>query len=183
MAPQRQRREADLNLFVSYRREDSAGSTGRLAEALRMHFGSDRVFMDVDTIGLGEDFQAAIEKRLETCDVLIAVVGRNWLTAADGRGLRRLDNPEDWVRIEIEAALNRDVPVVPVLVDRAETLDAGALPEGLRALARRNAIELRHEAWGRDVDKLVAGLKEIASHEGAPLAGTGEHRRQEMLAQ
>jgi hypothetical protein len=183
MAPQRQRREARPNVYISYRRGDSAGSTGRLAEALRTHFGTDRVFMDVDTIRLGDDFQAAIENKLETCDVLIAVVGRSWLTAADERGLRRLDNPEDWVRIEIEAALNRDVPVVPVLVEKAEIPDAGELPDALRALARRNAIELRHEAWGRDVDKLVAGLKEIAHYEGAPSARTGEHRRQEMLAQ
>ena len=117
MAPPRQRCEQGPNVYISYRREDSSGSTGRLAEALRAHFGNDRVFMDVDTMRLGDDFQAAIEKRLEICDVLIAVVGRGWLTVTDGGGLRRLDNPEDWVRIEIETALNRGIPVVPVLVE------------------------------------------------------------------
>src|SRR5688572_31262890 len=98
-------------IFVSYRREDSAGHAGRLFDRLVEQFGRERIFMDIDTIEPGEDFVTVIENAVSSCDILIAVIGRNWLTAG-GTGTGRLDNPNDFVRIEIAAALRRDIRVI-----------------------------------------------------------------------
>ena len=106
--------------FISYRREDAAGYAGRLRESLERKLGSARVFRDVDTLRPGQDFVQAIEARLADCAVMLAVIGREWATAKDLAGSRRLDEPFDFVRIEIAAALARpNVLVVPVLVEGA----------------------------------------------------------------
>jgi hypothetical protein len=103
-------------IFISYRREDSGASAGRLHDRLREHFGRDNVFMDIDTIEPGLDFTDVIERTVASCDVLIALIGRQWLTSTDAAGQRRLDNPEDFVRLEIAAALKRNIRVIPALV-------------------------------------------------------------------
>jgi hypothetical protein len=98
-------------VFISYRREDASGMAGRLYDRLAARFGEDQVFMDVDRIGLGVDFAEVISQAVSTCDVLIAVIGQRWLTAIDEDNKRRLDDPDDFVRLEIEAALARDIRV------------------------------------------------------------------------
>jgi len=105
-------------IFVSYRRDDSSGHAGRLFDRLAAHFGKDRIFMDIDTIEPGEDFVTIIEEAVSSCDILIAIIGRQWLKSAS-QNTSRLDNPHDFVRLEIATALNRDIRVFPVLVQRA----------------------------------------------------------------
>jgi hypothetical protein len=160
-------------VFISYRRDDSAGYAGRLHEELEERLGPDHVFRDVDTLQPGQDFVDAIEARLRECRVCLALIGRGWL-ARDDAGHRRLDRPDDYVRAEITAALARaEVLVVPVLVGGAVLPGAEQLPEPLRALARRQAIVLRDDTWEGDVDRLAAAVGRAI---GRPLPGTeGAH--------
>jgi hypothetical protein len=145
-------------LFVSYRREDSADATGRLCDRLTERFGREVVFRDVDSIPLGVDFRRIIEEKVGACQVLLAVIGRDWLTAG-AAGRRRLDDPDDFVRIEIEAALRRDVRVIPVLVGGARMPAAEELPESLREMVFRNGIPLRPDPdFHGDVDRLLQAL-------------------------
>lgn len=146
-------------LFISYRREDAANDAGRLAEHLRGHFGRDDVFIDVDTVDYGVDFVERIQQAVGGCDVLLAVIGRGWLSAADQAGRRRLDDPDDFVRLEIRTALERNIRVVPVLVQRTSMPKAGELPADLAGLLRRNAVELRETQFPRDVDALIDNLR------------------------
>src|SRR3984957_517102 len=103
-------------IFVSYRRNDSQGEAGRLFDDLVTHFGEQKVFMDVAGIEEGRDFSKAIEESVANCDVLLVIMGPSWLTATNEEGIRRLDDPADFVRKEVAAALRRDIPVIPVLV-------------------------------------------------------------------
>jgi len=103
-------------IFISYRREDSAPYAGRLYDRLGQHFGKDKIFMDIDTIEPGVDFVEDIEQAVGSCDVLIALIGKQWLTISDATGQRRLDNPEDFVRLEIKTALARNIRVIPALL-------------------------------------------------------------------
>jgi TIR domain len=151
-----------LGVFLSYRRDDSGGHAGRLYDALSSRFGEEKVFMDIDAIPLGVDFTKEITKRVESCDVLIVLLGRDWLIVTDDEGQRRLDNPEDFVRLEIEAALKRDVPVIPAFVRGARMPKKAELPTSLKPLAQRNGIELRDEAWRSDVERLVRALERLA---------------------
>ena len=118
-------------IFISYRREDSLPYAGRLYDHLVGHFGEDRIFMDIDTMKPGLDFVKQLEKGVSACDVLIAVIGKDWLTVTDEEGHRRLDNPEDFVRIEIKAALKRDIPVIPFLVGGARMPKSVSFPKVL----------------------------------------------------
>jgi hypothetical protein len=106
-------------IFISYRREESQWSARSLHVRLSQDFDPKQIFMDIDAIGLGDDFVEVIETKVAKCDVLIAVIGRNWVTSKDDHGDRRLNNPEDFVRMEIGAALKRKIRVMPVLVDGA----------------------------------------------------------------
>jgi hypothetical protein len=143
--------------FISYRREDAAGYAGRLHESLERRLGPSAVFRDVDTLRPGQDFVQAIETRLASCRVLFVVIGREWLDARSAAGARRLDDPNDFVRLEVATALNRaDVLVVPVLVEGASMPVATDLPDNLRMLARRHAVTVRDETWDADVDRLAA---------------------------
>src|SRR6185369_8101255 len=126
-------------IFVSYRREDAAGHAGRLFDRLVSHFGRDRIFMDVDAIEPGQDFVTVIENAVGSCEILIAVIGKDWLSSTGRTG--RLNNPNDFVRLEIGTALSRDVRVIPVLVERASMPKPEDLPEDLVKLTRRNAVE------------------------------------------
>jgi hypothetical protein len=148
-----------FRIFLSYRRDDTSGHAGRLSDRLSDHFGEDQLFMDINTITPGEDFVDAIEAAISSCDVLIAVIGRNWLDATDPSGKRLLDNPEDFVRIEIAAALKRNIRVIPVLVDSASMPRSEQLPDTLVKLARRNAIELSGVRWKHDVGRLIEAIE------------------------
>jgi hypothetical protein len=129
-------------IFISYRRDDSGGWAGRLYDRLSQHFGRDNVFMDIDTIEPGLDFVEVIGQAVGSCDALIALIGKQWLTLTDDAGRRRLDDPEDFVRLEIAAALARNIRVIPALVQGARMPRSPDLPDVLRMLARRNAHEI-----------------------------------------
>jgi hypothetical protein len=148
-------------IFISYRREDSIAHAGRLYDRLSTHFGRDGVFMDIDTIDLGVDFVDALMQTVASCDVLIAVIGKQWLNARDEEGRRRLDNPEDFVRVEISAALERGVRVIPVLVGGSRMPQSADLPDQLAKLARRNALDIPDMHFGEVVGRLITSLERI----------------------
>jgi hypothetical protein len=147
-------------VFISYRRDDSAGYAGRVMDRLDREVGRDLVFMDVDAIPLGTNFSKVLHEEVAKCGVLLAVIGLNWLDARDEHGNRRLDNPNDFVRIEIAAALQRSIPVIPILLDGARIPKADQLPEDLKELALRNGMEIRHASFQDDMNRLIRGLKE-----------------------
>jgi tetratricopeptide (TPR) repeat protein len=148
-------------IFISYRRDDSAGHVGWMRSLLIQKFGADEIFRDLDTIPPGVDFVEAIEQAVASCEVLLAVIGPRWLTATNSRGQLRLENPEDLVRVEIAAALDRNIRVIPVLVQDAPMPRSDELPQPLARLARRNAIELRDSSWEYDVGRLIAALESV----------------------
>lgn len=147
------------DIFLSYRRRDTASATGHLAERLQAHFGAARVFLDRASITAGEDFAAAIRRALASAVVLV-VIGPDWLDARDERGQRRLDDPADMVRLEIEAAFERGLALVPVLVDGATMPSAAQLPPSLAALAGHQAFELSETRWAEDARRLVTLLQQ-----------------------
>jgi TIR domain len=153
--------QPESRIFISYRREDSSGHVLALLPALRAQFGADRIFKDTDNIPAGVDFVKFIRRELETCAVLLAVIGRDWLTVQDPRlNRRRLDNPEDFLRVEVATALkNERIRVIPVLVERGVMPAAEDLPPDLAALAHRNAIELSDARWESDVGRLVEAIQ------------------------
>ena len=154
-----------VKVFINYRRDDSIGMAGRLHDRLAQTFGRGNLFMDVDNIPAGRDFEDYLNSQVAACDAMLAVIGPNWLTAKDENGQRRLDNPEDFVVIEIAAALARNIPVVPVLVDGARMPKAGELPDSLRPLVRRQAVEMRHAHFGKDAEALIARMGEALGDE------------------
>ena len=158
-------------IFLSYRRSDSAYVAASLSEKLQQHFGKESVFFDIDTIPLGVDFREYIGNAVGQCDVLLAIIGEQWVRAVDDKGNRRIDNPSDFVRIEIESALKRDIPVIPVLVDEVKMPSADDLPASIQSIVYRNATELRA---GRDLHQhmelLVEGLESLFSLKNIPTA-------------
>ncbi|MFI5458519.1 MAG: toll/interleukin-1 receptor domain-containing protein [Isosphaerales bacterium] len=132
-------------IFLSYRRQDSPAMAGRIYDRLRAHFGGDAVFMDIDSIPFGVDFREHIDAGVGQCDLVLAVIGTKWAGETDAH--RRLDDPGDFVRIELESALHRNLPVIPILIDRARMPGEADLPPSLAPLAYRNAIDLDQ---GRD---------------------------------
>ena len=145
-------------IFVSYRRHDSSDVTGRIYDRLTQHFGKQSVFKDVDSIPLGVDFRQHLSDSVSQCDVLLAVIGRQW--AAGSAGRPGLDDARDFVRIEVEAALQRNIPVVPVLVQGASVPGEEELPETLRSLAYRNGIAVRPDPdFHQDMDRLIKGIE------------------------
>jgi cytoskeletal protein RodZ len=147
-------------IFVSYRRDDAAGHAGRLFDRLVSHFGKNRIFMDVDAIEPGQDFVTVIENAVGSCEILIAIIGKQWLSST-GRNTGRLDNPNDFVRLEIATALSRDVRVIPVLVQRTSMPKPEDLPEDLVKLTRRNAVELSDLRWQSDVEQLISVMERV----------------------
>jgi hypothetical protein len=146
-------------IFISYRRTDVPHAAGRLFDHLERRFGADNVFMDVDSIELGVDFRQAIAEEVGSCDVLLAVIGPNWLRSVDDRGRRRLDDAADLVADEIGAALERGIRVIPLLVDGATAPRSDDLPEPLAPLAERQASALAHDGFRVQVTELVARLE------------------------
>jgi hypothetical protein len=148
---------------VSYRRDETAWVAGWLFDSLASHIGREQVFKDVDSIELGDDFVEVINAAVGSCDVFLALIGNQWLTITDQDGERRLDDPGDFVRLEIEAALERGVRVIPVLVDGARMPRADQLPGSLAKLARRQALKLSHDHFGSDVQRLLPALRRAIS--------------------
>lgn len=149
-------------IFISYRRDDSADASGRLYDRLVAQFGKESVFKDVDTIPLGMDFRGVLREAVGHCDVMLAVIGRQWLTVKDEHGRRRLDNPADFVRIEVEAALERNIPVIPVLVQSASMPAESDLPPSLAQLAYRNGIGVRADPhFHGDVTLLIGRMVQL----------------------
>ena len=146
-------------IFISYRRDDSEGQAGRLFDDLSAHFGRNAVFMDVAGIKKGLDFRRIIDAHVASCGVLLVIIGRRWLSATDSKGRRRLDDVNDFVCLETAAALSRDIPVVPVLVQDAVMPSAQDLPDALKELAFRNGTELTHARWDSDVRLLIEDLR------------------------
>jgi beta-lactam-binding protein with PASTA domain len=148
-------------IFISYRRDDAQGEARHLFDNLKQHFGADRVFMDVIAIRPGEDYRKVIDSAVASCDVLIALIGRDWLRSATAAGQPRLTDARDFVRLETATALKRDVRVIPVLVQGAAMPTEDALPDDLKPLAYRNAIEVSHSRWDYDVRMLTEALERV----------------------
>lgn len=170
-----------MKIFISYRRKESAYIAAVISDRLQQHFGPDAVFLDVDNVPLGVDFRDYLGDAVGRCDVLLAIMGDKWADIRDDKGERRIDQSRDHVRVEIESALKRSIPVVPVLVDQATMPDSHTLPETLQPLIYRNAAEVRA---GKDLrqhlDRLVAGLDALAkitartpTDPATPLEGSG----------
>ena len=157
--PSAKQKQETKGIFISYRRDESAGYAGRIADSLVQHFGEDRVFRDIDSIEPGLDFAEAIERAVGSSEVLIAVIGKNWLTATDAAGHKRLQNADDYVRLEIAAALQRNIRVIPLLVQGASMPSANELPDDLAPLSRRNAFELHDASWRDDIQRLTSTLE------------------------
>jgi hypothetical protein len=150
--------DAGGRIFISYRREETAYPAGWLFDRLIAHFGQGQVFKDVDSIHLGDDFVEVISAAVASCDVLLALIGDRWLTITGDDGRRRLDDPDDFVRLEMEAALTRDVRVIPVLIDGARMPQAAELPPSLAPLVRRQALELSPSRFDSDIGRLLRAL-------------------------
>jgi TIR domain len=148
-------------IFISYRRDESAGYAGRIADRLVEHFGEDRIFRDIDSIEPGLDFVEAIQNAVDSSEVLIVVIGQNWLAATNAAGQKRLETPDDYVRIEIATALQRNTRVIPLLVQGAVMPSAEELPEDLAPLTRRNAFELHESSWREEVQRLITTLDRV----------------------
>jgi len=142
-------------IFLSYRHQDAAPYARLLQSQLRERFPGVRVFMDLDSIEAGLDFAEVIGEAVDSCAVLMALIGRQWATLADEQGRRRLDDPDDWVRFEIRAALERGVRVIPVLVDGVKPLRQEQLPAELQKLARLNAVDLSYGRYEYDAARLL----------------------------
>jgi TIR domain len=153
--------EGNIGVFVSYRRQDSQSAAGRLTDYLEREFGTAPIFRDVDTIEPGVDFADDIERALSSCKVFLALIGPRWLTITDARGQRRLDDPDDWIRLETSRALKRKIRVIPVLVESASLPTEADLPEDLRPLVRLNTHELSDKRWDYDVQQLATILERI----------------------
>ena len=147
-------------VFISYRRDDTAGYAGRLYDALTSHFGRDLVFIDIDAIRAGQNFVDVIEQRIASCSVVIVLIGKAWLNSADDRG-RRLDDPHDFVRLEVTSAFRQNIPVIPVLVGGAKMPRPDDLPASLAPLAHLNAIEIFDQLFRDSVRHLVNALRPL----------------------
>src|SRR5215510_7477268 len=150
-------------IFISYRRDDSSGFVRALLTPLEDRFGNDQIFKDTDNIPPGQDFVKFIQRELESCSVLLAIIGRQWLTLVDKRTQKpKLENPNDFVRLEIATGLkNEHVLVIPVLVAGATMPSEEDLPEDLAALARRNALELSDSRWKTDIERLIRAVEQV----------------------
>jgi hypothetical protein len=152
-------------VFISYRRSD-AGPYARLLQVqLSQHLHGTTVFMDMDSIDAGTDFAGAIESAVGSCRVLIALIGRRWLTVTDEGGRRRLDDPDDYVRFEIRTALERRSRVIPVLVDGAMMPQRQKLPDDLARLARLNALPMSYDRYEYDESRLINLIQKLLAAE------------------
>jgi hypothetical protein len=167
-------------IFISYRREETSGQSGRLGDKLGEHFGEHRIFRDVESIDPGLDFVEAIERALESCAAMLVVIGRNWVTELKEH---EQTGQEDYSRVEVATALERDdVRVIPVLVLGAAMPRADELPSDLAALSYRNAIELHENSWRYDVQRLTTKLEQVAGVTRQKEQPTGDQEASEVAA-
>jgi hypothetical protein len=145
-------------LFLSYRQSDTLGQTGRLADALEARYGAGAVFRDLDSIEAGQRFDEVIERALAGCRVFLPLIGDDWLTVRGADGQRRLDNPQDLVRLEVATALRRGITIIPLLLEGARMPATSALPADLQPLNRHQALELSETRWDYDVARLVEAI-------------------------
>jgi TIR domain len=149
-----------VRVFLSYRRDDTAGRAGRIADVFAARYGERNVFHDVDAAAPGLDFAERVDAAIVASDVMLVVIGRGWLTSTGDGGGRRIDRPDDFVRREVGAALDADIRVVPVLVDDAELPTSDQLPSELAGMLRRQAVSVRDSSWRQDVDDLIRRLED-----------------------
>ena len=168
-------------IFISYRRGEDAAAAGRLYDRLERIFESQQLFMDVDNIPPGEDFVSVLKTQVAACDVLLALIGRGWLTATDMTGRHRFDNPDDFVRIEIASGLAQGKRVIPVLVDDATMPRADELPEELMPLARRQAVRIAHDRFRDDAERLARVLEKALAEAEVRRKAEEERQRAEDL--
>lgn len=166
-------------IFLSYRRDDSAGYTGRIFDHLSARFGSGRVFMDVDGIDAGENFPKVIEASIASCDTVVAVIGKRWDGVDDTHGFRRIDDPADYVRRELAVAMQMGVDLVPVLVGGAELPGKRDLPEDLGDMTLRNALEIDDRAFLAGMDRLIAVLERTTAMSAEKKRIAGPVRKKE----
>jgi len=145
-------------IFVSYRRSDADAEAGRIADWLDRHFGEDEVFMDIDAIAPGASFRRVIDEAIAEIDALVAVIGRSWVHVEDDDGRRRLDDPNDVLRLEVATALERGILVIPVCVQNAPVPKREQLPDDLQPLVERNALTLLNANWKPGMDRLIEAL-------------------------
>lgn len=155
-------------IFISYRREDTSGESGRLKDKLEQVFGKENIFYDVETLEAGLNFDESIAKALNESKVLLAMIGPHWLKAVDSNGVKRITKPEDWVRKEISEALKMNLRVIPVLVNGAEMPDPSGLPDDLKELSLKHAQELSSSRWNYDVGELTKVLEKIITKAPTP---------------
>jgi hypothetical protein len=168
-------------IFISYRRDDSRYQARMIYEAFLRGMPRENVFMDVDTIPLGVNFVKVLEGWVEQCEVLLVLMGADWVNSTDPKtGKRRLDNPKDFVRVEIRSALTRDIPVVPVMLDGAEIPDEAQLPDDIKGLLSRNAEFVEYRTFDADVQRLLRklGVGGSAQQTAAPAATAATQRPQ-----
>jgi hypothetical protein len=158
-------------IFISYRRADSMPYARLLHAELSGRFPGARVFMDLDSIEAGLDFEEIIRDAVSSCPVMVVLIGRQWATIADEEGCRRLDDPDDYVRFEIRTALRRGTRVIPVLVDGARPARRQQLPSDLRRLARLNALEMSCDRYQYDADRLTATIANALALVPSPVPG------------
>ena len=170
-------------IFISYRRDDSKQAAGRLGDSLEIALGRERIFRDIEDIQAGTSFAEALNTALARCSAMVVVIGPSWLTVVDRKtGVRRLDQPEDWIRAEIVAAMTRKIPVIPVLMDGAAQPTADDLPEALKPLAGLQSLKVEDERWRSDVQRLVdvlsrsLGLPPAAATPAATASPAGKGR-------
>lgn len=166
-------------IFISYRRGDTGGHAGRLYDDLVDHFGRNKVFRDIDALQsqLGLDFTEALDRALADSDVVLVLIGPNWLGIPGPDGTRRLDNPEDILHQEISMALARPgTRVIPVLLGGATMPPIAELPAPLKPLARRQAIDISDRRWSFDVAQLIAAIEPLVGSQREPAVATGRNR-------
>jgi TIR domain len=156
-------------VFISYRRETAAGEARALFNDLIARWGKESVFMDVDSIALGRDFRSALQNILRSCDLMLVIIDKDWAGIEDEGGRNRLADPGDYVRIEVETALKRDIAVAPVLVKGAHMPAAEKLPAEIRELVYRQGFEIAHSRWESDVQEMIRRLGLDLPEEGRPI--------------
>ena len=167
-------------IFISYRRGDSSAHAGRLYDRLSARFGADQVFMDVDDIPPGADFASHIEAKVASCDAMVVVIGRDWLTARNAEGQLRLSDPNDFVGLEVSLALQRGVLVIPALVGGASMPKAEELRADLKGLARRNALTIDDRDFQRDTENLITAIDKATNLRKPAPKSSGEAARAEV---
>lgn len=170
---------ASHKIFLNYRREDSSGYAGRLYDRLTARYGAENVFIDIDSLDPGVDFADAIHETLSKCGIVLVIIGRSWLNIVGPDGSRRLDDTDDFVRRELEAALSGTKRVIPILVGGAEMPKTKELPEPLKSLSRRHAVELSDRRWHPDTEYLIQEIEKgwtVTADRSAPRDLVQQHQ-------